>query len=46
VLAAERDDVVAVLDRRDDLYVRAEIEQHLQRLAEDIVVLDERDADY
>jgi len=45
VLPAELDDLLAVLDRRDDLDVRAEPEQELERLAEDLVVLDERDSD-
>jgi hypothetical protein len=43
VVLAERDDVVAVLDRRDDVDVGAKPEQQLERLAEDLVVLDEGD---
>ena len=35
----------AVVDRRDDLDVVAQPEQQLERLAEDLVVLDEDDAD-
>jgi hypothetical protein len=45
VVPAELDDVVAVLDRSDDLDVRPHPEEHLERLAEDSVVLDEGDAD-
>jgi hypothetical protein len=45
VLFAERDDVVPVLDRRDDLDLGAQAEQELERLAEDLVVLDQGDAD-
>jgi hypothetical protein len=45
VLPAERDDSVPVLDGRDDLDLRAQAEQKLKRLAEDLVVLDQGDAD-
>jgi len=45
VLPAELYDLLAVLDRRDDLDVRTEAEQELERLAEDLVVLDEGDSD-
>ena len=45
VIPAELDDVVAVLDRGDDLDVRPHPEEHLESLAEDSVVLDEGDAD-
>jgi hypothetical protein len=36
---------VTVGERRDDLDLRAQAEEQLERLAEDVVVLDERDAD-
>jgi hypothetical protein len=45
MLPAELDDLLAVLDRRHDLDVRAKAEQELERLAEDLVVLDESDSD-
>ena len=45
VLAAELDDLRAVLDRGDDLDVRAQPEQQLERFPEHLVVLDEGDAD-
>ena len=45
LIPAELDDVVAVLDRGDDLDVRPHPEEHLECLAEDSVVLDEGDAD-
>jgi hypothetical protein len=44
--AAEGDDVAPVVHRGHDLDVVPEIEQHLERLAEDIVVFHEDDADY
>jgi hypothetical protein len=43
VLTAELDDLVAVLDRRDDLDVRSHPQEQFERLAEDPVVLDEGD---
>jgi len=45
VSPAELDDLLAVLDRRDDVDVGPEAEQELERLAEDLVVLDEGDSD-
>jgi hypothetical protein len=45
VLDAGRHGCSAVGDRRDDLDVVAEREQQLERLAEDVVVLDEEDPD-
>jgi len=45
VSPAELDDLLAVLDGRDDVDVGAEAEQELERLAEDLVVLDEGDSD-
>ena len=39
------DDLTAVADRRDDLEVGSHTEQELERLAEDLVVLDEEDPD-
>jgi hypothetical protein len=36
---------LALADRRDDLDVVAQAEEQLERLAEDVVVLDEQDAD-
>ena len=44
-LTAQLDDLRAVLDGGDDVDVGAEPEQQLERLAEDLVVLDEGDAD-
>jgi hypothetical protein len=46
VAAAEGDNVAPVVRRGHDLDVRAEVEQQLERLAEDVVVLHEGDADY
>jgi hypothetical protein len=46
VAAAEGDGVTPVVHRGHDLNVRAEVEQQLERLAEDVVVLHEGDADY
>jgi hypothetical protein len=45
VLATELDDGVPVLDGGDHLEIRPEAEQQLERLAEDLVVLDEGDSD-
>ncbi len=45
MLAAERGRVVAVGGGGNDLETGLEAEQHLQRLAEDVVVLDDRHAD-
>jgi hypothetical protein len=45
VLLAGRNRFLAVGDGRHDLQVRAQAEQELQRLAEDLVVLDDDDPD-
>jgi len=45
VLERGLDGRLAFTDGGDDLDVRAEGEEQLERLAEDVVVLDEQDAD-
>jgi hypothetical protein len=44
--AAEGDDVAPIVDRCHDLDVGSQVEEHLERLAEDVIVFHERDPDY